>query len=188
MTHPSLQALASALARRDIATLRYQFPYMERGSRRPDPPALCQATVRSAVAEAARLAPHLPLFAGGRSFGGRMSSAAQALSPLPQVRGLVFLAFPLHPAGRPGSERATHLSKLTLPLLFIQGTRDALAQKALLEPLIERLGTRASVHWLQGADHGFHVAARSGRTDTDVREEYVEVLSRWLERIARGAP
>lgn len=117
-----------------------------------------------------------------------MSSAAQALSPLPQVRGLVFLAFPLHPAGRPGSERATHLSKLTLPLLFIQGTRDALAQKALLEPLIERLGTRASVHWLQGADHGFHVAARSGRTDTDVREEYVEVLSRWLERIARGAP
>ena len=187
MTHPSLQALATGLAERGIATLRYQFPYMERGSRRPDPPALCQATVRAAVAEASHLAPHLPLFAGGRSFGGRMTSAAQALSPLPQVRGLVFLAFPLHPAGRPGSGRAAHLSRLTVPLLFIQGTRDALAQKDLLEPLIERLGARARVHWLLDADHGLHVAARSGRTDADVREEYLEVLSRWLEFIASAA-
>jgi uncharacterized protein len=180
MTHASLAAVAAGLAERGIATLRYQFPYMERGSRRPDPPALCQATVRSVVAEASRLAPDLPLFAGGRSFGGRMTSQAQAHSPLPLVRGLVFLAFPLHPATRPASERAAHLAKLTVPLLFIQGTRDALAERPLLEPLVERLGARASLHWLQDADHSFHVPARSGRTDAGVREEYLGVLCRWI--------
>ncbi len=184
MTHPSLQALAAGLTERGIATLRYQFPYMEHGGRRPDPPALCQATVRSAVAEASRLAPDLPLFAGGRSFGGRMTSEAQAHSPLPRVRGLVLLAFPLHPADRPGSERGAHLSKLTLPLLFIQGTRDTLAQVDLLDALVARLGARASLHWLQGADHSFQVLARSGRTAADVREECLGVLGRWLERVA----
>lgn len=187
MTHPTLQALAAGLAERGIATLRYQFPYMERGSRRPDPPALCQATVRCAVAQAAQLAPDLPLFAGGRSFGGRMASAAQAQSPLPRVRGLVLLGFPLHAPGRPGTERAAHLAKLSLPLLFIQGTRDALAQQDLLEPLIERLGARASVHWLLDADHSFHVPVRSGRTDADVRAEYLQVLSRWLGLLAGTA-
>jgi uncharacterized protein len=188
MIHPSLQAVAAGLAERGIATLRYQFPYMEHGSRRPDPPALCQATVRSAVAEASRLAPDLPLFAGGRSFGGRMTSEAQAHSPLPQVLGLVLLAFPLHPAGHPGSERAAHLSKLALPMLFIQGTRDALAERQLLDPLVERLGARATLHWLQDADHSFHVPVRSGRTDANVREEYLGVLSRWIGLVAGAGP
>jgi uncharacterized protein len=188
MTHPSLESLATGLAARDIATLRYQFPYMERASRRPDPPAVCHATVRAAVAQAAHLAPELALFAGGRSFGGRMTSQAQARSPLPQVRGLAFLAFPLHPAGRAGSERAAHLSKLTVPLLFIQGTRDALAEKALLDPLVQRLAAPATLHWLADADHAFHVPARSGRTDAEVREECLQVLSRWMQRLtAAGA-
>jgi uncharacterized protein len=184
MTHPSLEALAAGLAARGIATLRYQFPYMERAGRRPDPPALCHATVRAAVAAASRVAPQLPVFAGGRSFGGRMTSEAQAHSPLPQVRGLVLLAFPLHPAGRAGSERAAHLSKLTLPLLFIQGTRDALAQKDLLDPLVQRLAAPATLHWLPDADHAFHVPVRSGRTDAEVREEYLQVLGQWLQRLA----
>ena len=181
MEHPSVQTVAAGLAERGIATLRYQFPYRERGSRRPDPPALCHATVRAAVAQAARLAPGLPLIAGGRSFGGRMTSQAQAQAPLAQVRGLVFLVFPLHPAGRPGTDRAAHLQEVGIPMLFIQGSRDELADLSLLRPIVAGLGTRATLHLLEDADHSFHVPARSGRKDRDVREDALDALCTWLD-------
>jgi predicted alpha/beta-hydrolase family hydrolase len=180
MSHPFMEVVAKELAERGIATLRYQFPYMEQGSRRPDPPKLAQATVRAATAEAARLAPALPLIAGGKSFGGRMTSQAQAASPLPGVRGLVFLGFPLHPAGRPSDERAKHLFDVHVPMLFLQGTRDALADVTLLVPLTERLGARASLQLVQDADHSFHVPARSGRKDADVRREMLDALTDWV--------
>lgn len=183
MEHPSLRAITEGLAERGIATLRYQFPYMERGSRRPDPPALCHTTVRAAVAAAARLAPDLPLAAGGRSFGGRMTSQAQAEAPLPGVRGLVFLAFPLHPAGKPGTGRAAHLHEIGIPMLFIQGTRDALAELPLLAPVVERLGARATLNLLPGADHAFHAPARSGRKDSELRAEALDALADWLQRL-----
>jgi len=179
MSHPFMEVVAKELAERGIATLRYQFPYMEQGGRRPDPPKLAQATVRAATAEAARLAPALPLIAGGKSFGGRMTSQAQAASPLPGVRGLVFLGFPLHPAGRPSDERAKHLFDVHVPMLFLQGTRDALADVTLLVPLTERLGERASLQLVQDADHSFHVPARSGRKDADVRREMLDALADW---------
>jgi len=172
--------VADGLAQRGIATLRYQFPYMERRSRRPDPPRLAHATVRAAVAMAAQRVPALPLVAGGKSFGGRMTSQAQAASPLPGVRGLVFLGFPLHPAGRPSDERAEHLADVRIPMLFLQGTRDELAEMRLLHPVIERLGTRATLEVLQGADHSFHVPARSGRKDADVRAEMLDALAAWV--------
>jgi uncharacterized protein len=181
MEHPSMQAVAAGLVERGVATLRYQFPYMERKSRRPDPPALCHATVRAAVAEAARLAPDLPLFAGGRSFGGRMTSQAQAQAPLERVRGLAFLAFPLHPAGRPGTDRATHLQQVEIPMLFIQGTRDELADLGLLRPLVASLGARATLHLLEEADHSFHVPARTGHKDADVRAAALDALCSWLD-------
>jgi len=180
MEHPFMKAVAAGLAARGIGTLRYQFPYMERRARRPDPPPLCHATVRAAVAECARLAPELPLIAGGRSFGGRMTSQAQALAPLPGVRGLAFLGFPLHPAGRPSDTRAEHLLRVEIPLLFLQGTRDALAERPLLEALLMRLGARARVSWLEGADHGFHVAARSRRNDAQVLDTLLAALCEWL--------
>jgi predicted alpha/beta-hydrolase family hydrolase len=181
MEHPFMRAVAAGLAERGVATLRYQFPYMERGARRPDPPALCHATVRAAVAECARRVPGLPLIAGGRSFGGRMSSQAQAQAPLPDVRGLAFLGFPLHPAGRPSDTRAEHLARVRIPLLFLQGTRDALAERALLEPLLARLGARASVSWLKDADHSFHVGARSGRSAAQLMTALLESLCTWLD-------
>jgi len=181
MEHPSMQAVAAGLGQRGIATLRYQFPYMERKSRRPDPPALCHATVRAAVAEAARLAPDLPLIAGGRSFGGRMTSQAQAQAPLERVRGLAFLAFPLHPAERPGTDRATHLQQVDIPMLFIQGTRDQLAELNLLRSLVASLGARATLHLLEDADHSFRVPARSGRTDSDVQAAALDALCSWLD-------
>lgn len=187
MEHPSMQLIAAGLADRGVATLRYQFPYMERKSRRPDPPPLCHATVRAAVAEATRLAPDLPLIAGGRSFGGRMTSQAQALAPLSRVRGLLFLAFPLHPAGRPGTERAAHLQEVGVPMLFIQGTRDELAEITLLRPLVESMGARATLHALEDADHSFHVPARSGRKDDDVREDLLDAVCTWLDRLL-GSP
>jgi predicted alpha/beta-hydrolase family hydrolase len=187
MEHPSMQSMAAGLAQRGIATLRYQFPYMERGSRRPDPPALCHATVRAAVAEAARLAPDLPLIAGGRSFGGRMTSQAQAQAPLDGVRGLVFLAFPLHPAGRPGTDRAAHLREVGIPMLFVQGDRDALAQFDLLREVVHRLSPRATLHALTDADHSFHVPARSGRKGPEVREEALIAISAWVDDL-RGVP
>jgi predicted alpha/beta-hydrolase family hydrolase len=183
MEHPFMRAVAAGLATRAIATLRYQFPYMERRSRRPDPPALCHAIVRAAVAECARQMPGLPLIAGGRSFGGRMTSQAQAQQPLAGVRGLAFLGFPLHPAGQPADQRAEHLARVEIPLLFLQGTRDTLAERALLEALLARLGPRASVCWLEDADHAFHVRARGGRTDNEVMTTALEALCAWLERL-----
>src|SRR6185437_15486994 len=184
MEHPAMLGVATGLARRGIATLRYQFPYMERKSRRPDPPPLCHATVRAAVAEAARLAPDLPLVAGGRSFGGRMTSQALAQAPLAPVRGLVFLAFPLHPAGRPGTDRAAHLREIGVPMLFIQGTRDALAQLDLLEPVVQALTARATLHLLPDADHSFHAPARCGGKDSELRQSALDALCGWLERLA----
>jgi uncharacterized protein len=181
MHHASMASVAGDLSQQGIATLRYQFPYMERGSRRPDPPPLCHATVRAAVAEAARALPGLPLVAGGRSFGGRMTSQAQALTPLPGIAGLAFLAFPLHPAGRPSQERADHLSSVGIPMLFLQGTRDELATLELLEPVVQRLGARATLKLLQDADHSFHVRASSGRRDADVRQELVLALVDWID-------
>jgi predicted alpha/beta-hydrolase family hydrolase len=183
MDHPFMIAAACELGALSVATLRFQFPYMERGSRRPDPPPLCHAAVRAAVAEAARRAPALPLVAGGRSFGGRMSSQAQALAPLPGVRGLVFLGFPLHPAGAPSEIRARHLFEVQIPMLFIQGARDALAERGLLESLVSRLGPRATLHLVADADHSFHVPARSGRSDDEVRKAFWPVLVEWLGRL-----
>src|SRR5262249_20603368 len=183
MSHPFMAAVADGLAERDIATLRYQFPYMEGGSRRPDTPQVAQATVRAAVGEALRLVPGLALVAGGKSFGGRMTSQAQAASPLPGVQGLVFLGFPLHPAGRPSDERGAHLFEIKVPMLFLQGTRDALAATELLEALVQRLGGRATLKLFQDADHSFHVPARTGRKDADVRAEMLDELSIWLGAI-----
>lgn len=183
MDHRSMREIAEGLAALGIATLRFQFPYVERGSRRPDPPPLCHATVRAAVAAAARLAPGLPLIAGGRSFGGRMTSQAQALEPLARVRGLAFVGFPLHPAGEPGDSRAAHLAEVLVPMLFLQGTRDALADPRLLAAVIARLGTRATLHQVEGADHSFHVRAGSGRTDAQVRKELLERLAAWIDAI-----
>lgn len=180
MAHPFMSAVAAQLAVRDIASLRFQFPYLERGSRRPDPPPLCHATVRAAVGAAAELTGGLPLVAGGRSFGGRMSSQAQSREPLPGVRGLAFLGFPLHPAGRPSEDRAQHLFGVRVPLLFIQGSRDELAELSLLESVVERLGSRATLRLLRDADHAFHVPARSGRDDRAVLAEAVESLAGWI--------
>lgn len=183
MTHAFMAAAADGLAERGIATLRYQFPYMERGSKRPDTPKVAHAAVRAAVAEAARLVAGVPLFAGGKSFGGRMTSQAQAAEPLAGVRGLVFLGFPLHPAGKPSNERAKHLFEVKVPMLFLQGTRDELADLSLLEPLCRELGSRASLKLFQDADHSFHVPARSGRKDPEVRAELLDALVEWVQRV-----
>lgn len=180
MTHPSMAVIAEGLAERGMATLRYQFPYMERGSKRPDPPAVARATVRAVVAEAARHCGELPLFAGGKSFGGRMTSQAQAKAPLAGVRGLVFLGFPLHPAGKPSSERARHLAEVKVPMLFLQGTRDALAELDLLEPVVKGLGARATLHLVKEADHSFHVLKRSGRNDSEVMAEVLDAFAAWV--------
>lgn len=179
MTHRFMEEVAAGLADRDIATLRYQFPYMEKGSKRPDAPAVAQATVRAAVAEAARRCPGLPLLAGGKSFGGRMTSQAQAIKPLPGVRGLIFLGFPLHPAGKPATERATHLGQVSIPMLFVQGTQDKLAEPALIGPVVAALGP-ASLYQIDAADHAFHVPARSGRNDRAVMTEILDVVARWV--------
>lgn len=180
MTHRSMASNVEELAERGIATLRYQFPYMEKGSRRPDPPKIAHAAVRAAVAEAARLAPELPLFAGGRSFGGRMTSQAQAEAPLPGVRGLAFIGFPLHPAGKPAIERADHLSRVQIPMLFVSGSRDALAELDLLEPVVAELGDRATLHLIADADHSLKVPARSGRTPADAEAEALDVVAAWM--------
>ena len=180
MTHPFMAAIAQGLADRQVATLRYQFPFRENGSRRPDRPAVAHATVRAAVAEAARQLPAMPLVAGGKSFGGRMTSQAQATSPLLDVVGLAFLGFPLHPAGKPSAERAMHLSEISVPMLFLQGTRDGLAQEALMTATVGRLGPRATLKPLDGADHAFHVLTRSGRTDTQVLGEMLDALAAWI--------
>ena len=181
MTHPFMAAVAGELAERGIATLRYQFPYMEQGGKRPDPPKVAQAAVRAAVTVAARLLPDMPLVAGGKSFGGRMTSQAQAAAPLPGVRGLVFLGFPLHPAGKPSHDRANHLFDVRIPMLFLQGTRDTLATPDELKPVCKALGTRATLKFFEDADHSFHVPARSGRTDSEVRGEMLDALVAWID-------
>lgn len=180
MTHRAMESNARGLAERGIATLRYQFPYMEKGSRRPDPPRIAQAAVRAAADEALRLVPGLPLYAGGRSFGGRMTSQAQAEQPLPGVRGLAFLGFPLHPAGKPGIERAEHLSRVQIPMLFVSGDRDALAELELLKPVVASLGERATLRLVAHADHSFKVAARSGRTSAEAEAEALDALAEWI--------
>jgi uncharacterized protein len=183
MTHPFMTAMADGLAERGVATLRYQFPYMEQGSKRPDAPKVAHATVHAAVIEASRLVPELALFAGGKSFGGRMTSQAQAASPLPGVRGLVFLGFPLHPPGQPSNERAKHLFDVEIPMLFLQGTRDDFASLELLEPLCKELGARATLKLFQDADHSFHVPARTGRKDPEVRAELLDTMAEWMQRV-----
>ena len=184
MSHPFMAAVAAELVKWDIATLRYQFPYMERGGKRPDAPALAHATVRAAVAEAARLLPQLPLIAGGKSFGGRMTSQAQAIAPLDRVVGLAFFGFPLHPAKRPDRERATHLAAVKIPMLFLQGTRDALAELSELQPVCAELGSRVTLKLFTDADHSLHVAARTGRKDADILTEALDAFADWAGRIA----
>jgi uncharacterized protein len=183
MHHPFLATVAAGLAERRIATLRYQFPYMEQKAKRPDPPPLAHAAVRAAVAEAARQAPGLALIAGGKSFGGRMTSQAQALSPMPNVRGLAFLGFPLHPAGKPSRERALHLDDVKVPMLFLQGTRDTLAERSELQPVIDRLGRRATLKLFDDADHSFHVPARTGKRDAEVMAEVLDAFAEWVRQI-----
>jgi len=183
MAHRFMAASAHELAQRGIATLRYNFPYMDKGSKRPDSPKLAQATVRAAVTHAGRLLPRLPLFAGGKSFGGRMTSQAQAAAPLPGVHGLAFLGFPLHAPGRPSDERAEHLYEIRIPMLFLQGTRDEFADFSLLEPVIGRLGARATLVRVEDANHSFHVPARSGRTDAQVRSVLLDTLADWIDAV-----
>jgi predicted alpha/beta-hydrolase family hydrolase len=184
MSHPFMETVATGLCDRGFATLRYQFPYMEKGSKRPDAPAVAQAAVRAAVAEAARRCTGLPLIAGGKSFGGRMTSQAQAIAPLAGVRGLAFLGFPLHPPGKPATSRATHLSGIRIPMLFLQGTRDDFAEMPLLGPVVTGLGGLASLHLVQEADHSLHVLARSGRNDREVMNEVLDALSAWIGGLA----
>jgi uncharacterized protein len=184
MHHSFMAEIAQGLARRDVAVLRFQFPYMEQGSKRPDAPKNAQAAIRAAVALAARRLPGVPLFAGGKSYGGRMSSQAQAAEPLPDVRGLAFVGFPLHAAGKPSTDRAAHLSDVRLPMLFLQGTRDALADLTLIRETTSSLGERVTLHVVEGADHSFHVLAKSGRTDAQARDELVAAMREWMGRMA----
>jgi len=177
MRHVFLADMAYGLAQRGIDTLRYEFPYMSRGSRRPDAPPLCHATVRAAVEAARRIAPSFPIIAGGKSFGGRMTSQAQASNPLPGVRGLVFVGFPLHPPKEPSAARAAHLARIEVPMLFLQGTRDEFATQPHLASVIESLGARAQLELFRDADHSFHVPARSGRTDRQVRDEVLDAIA-----------
>lgn len=200
MRHAWMEAMARELAAVGVATLRYQFPYMERVPRgKPDSPRVAVATVRAAVKAAAEAAPGVPLFAGGKSFGGRMTSTAAAeagLPPhhaqnprapgtpgLPGVRGIVFFGFPLHPPNQPGTKRAEHLARVTVPMLFLQGTRDALADLKLLRPICDGLGERATLHVIETADHSFHVLKKAGKTDADVMRELAETTAEWMERI-----
>lgn len=180
MTHRHMAATADGLEARGVATLRYQFPYMEKGGKRPDPPAVAHTAVRAAVAEAARRAGDRPLFAGGRSFGARMTSQAQAKSPLDAVKGLVFFAFPLHPSGKPATGRADHLRDVLVPMLFLQGTKDTLAELDLLKPVVSALGDRATLVLAEDADHSFHVPAKTGRKDADVLAELLDRAVGWM--------
>ena len=184
MAHPFMAGLADDLAAHGIATLRFDFPFMARGSKRPDPPAVAHAAVRAAVALARQRWPDLPLFAGGKSFGGRMTTQAQAAAPLEGVRGIVLAGFPLHPAGRPGIERAAHLLAVGCPMLFVQGTHDKLAEPALLQAALQPLGTRATLSSIAQADHAFHVPARSGRTDDEVRAAVAELIAGWCRGLS----
>ena len=188
MTHPFMAAVANGLCERNIGTLRYQFPFMEQGTRRPDGPATAHATVRAAVSEAVRLTPSVPLFAGGKSFGGRMTSQAQAEAPLAEVRGLIFLGFPLHAAGQPSTLRAQHLKQVHVPMLFLQGTRDTLADIELMDATTKELGQHATLVQVADGDHSFHVRARSGRTDTEALAEMLDTAVSWMVGYAEPVP
>jgi uncharacterized protein len=181
--HAFMAAVAEDLASLGVATLRYQFPYLERHGKRPDPPGLCHATVRAAIAAAGRQTPVLPLFAGGKSFGGRMTSQAQAEEPLAGVHGLAFLGFPLHPPDKPSDARAEHLSRIRIPMIFFQGSRDEFARRDLLDPVMTRLGSTARLELIPDADHAFHVPARSGRNDREVRRDMLTRLAGWMAAI-----
>jgi uncharacterized protein len=183
MRHAFMQSMAEGLAERGIACLRFQFPFMEQGSKRTDPPPVAQAAVRAAVAEAARQLPGVPLFAGGKSFGARMTSQAQAADTLAGVHGLVFVGFPLHPAGKPGVARAEHLADVELPMLFLQGTRDELADMGLVRDTVAKLGAWPTLHVVEAADHSFHVLVRSGRNDAQVLEELLETAAGWMKQL-----
>jgi uncharacterized protein len=187
MTHPFLEKLARELAEAEVATFRYQFPYMEQRRRVPDSPAVATATVASAVQAAAEAAPGLPVLAGGKSFGGRMSSQAASQQLLGGVRGLVFFGFPLHPPNKPGTKRAEHLGKVPMPMLFLQGTRDTLADLKLLRPICVELGSRAKLHVIDTADHSFHVLKSSGKTDADVLRELAQTTASWAETLQSEA-
>jgi len=186
MTHAFMETVSVGLCERGVATLRYQFPYMENGSKRPDPPSIAHAAVRAAVAEAGSCCADLPLIAGGKSFGGRMTSQAQAIAPLPGVKGLAFLGFPLHPPGKPSDERAEHLSDVHIPMLFMQGSRDDFAGLSLLQPVVQRLGHLASLHLVQNGDHSLHVPARSGRNDREVMDEVLDAFVQWTATALTG--
>jgi predicted alpha/beta-hydrolase family hydrolase len=183
MQHPFMEAAATQLAEHGIATFRYQFPYMEQGRKPPNPRPVLIETIRSAVTAATQAADDLPLLAGGKSMGGRMTSLAAAEEPLPGVHGLVFFGFPLHASGKPSAERGEHLTQVTIPMLFLQGTRDTLADLSLLQPLTSQLGKRATLHIVDGGDHSFHVLKRSGRTDELVLEELADTVQNWTEQL-----
>jgi uncharacterized protein len=186
MRHPFLEQMARALSAVGVGTLRYQFPYMEAQRRRTDSPAVAHATVRAAVGAAVQAAPGLPLIAGGKSFGGRMTSQAAAEGLIPDVGGLVFLGFPLHPPNQPGASRAAHLEAVPVPMLFLQGTRDAFARRDLIEGVCRRLGSRATLHWVEDGDHSFSVPKRTGRTPADVMDEVGSAVAAWAGRAVRG--
>src|SRR6185295_13809916 len=188
MAHPFMTAVATELSDRGIGTLRYQFPYMEARARRPDPPNVAHAAVRAAVAAARSRVPKLALFAGGKSFGGRMTSQAQAETPLDGVRGLIFLGFPLHPPDRPSQERAEHLSRVDVPMLFLQGARDEFATLDQLQPVCRALGKAATLKLFDDADHSFHVPARTGRKDAEVRGEMLDALAAWIDATLARPP
>ncbi len=185
MAHAFMAAVANGLAERGIAVLRYNFPYMERGDKRPDSPRVAQAAVRTAVGEAARAMPGVPLFAGGKSYGGRMTSQAQAAAPLEGVRGLVFAGFPLHPAKEPSDERAAHLFDVKIPMLFLQGTRDELADLSLLRPLVAKLSKQATLHTVEGGDHSFNVLKSSGRSQAEVMRDILDTMAAWMTAAAK---
>src|SRR5215471_13625483 len=183
MTHPFLESLAKELAEAGVVTLRYQFPYIEERRRVPDKPEVLISTVAAAIDRARETAPELPLLAGGKSMGGRMTSQASAQGLLEPVKGLVFFGFPLHPPNRPGTMRAEHLAKVNVPMLFLQGTRDTLADLTLLGPICEKLGSRATLHVIPEGDHSFHVLKKAGKTDAEVIKELAETTATWANKL-----
>lgn len=184
MRHAFMDKVAEGLAERGIATLRFNFPYMEKKQGRPDQPAVAHAAIHAAVAEAARLCPGVTLVAGGKSFGGRMTSQAQSKAPLPGVKGLAFLGFPLHADGKPSAERAEHLAGIAIPMLFLQGTRDKLADLGILKPVVEGLGPKATLHEVEGGDHSFAVLKKSGRSNEEALTEVLDALTTWIGGLA----